>query len=334
MTTSRFVRRPRNSTCAAAFVLLTALAGLTGTVAHAAWPTQTVRIIVGYPPGSTPDVQARLVAEPLAKALGQTVIVENKPGAGGTLGVDAVAKATDGHTIGVTGNGPLTTASLLYKKLPYNVSRDLKAIAMVADAPQVLAVRGDLPVKSVAEFIALAKKGGKGITYGSVGNGSGSHLTMELLKSELGFEALHVAYPGFPQVTTALLGGQIDAAIMVPSSVLAQAESKKLNLIAVTAKERAPFLPKVPTVAEQTGLKTFSAPVWNGVFAPTAISAEASTRLSAAVQTIVNSADFKAKMISQGWVANAGNAEDMAARMARDGNQWGTIIKQRNVQLD
>lgn len=334
MTSSRFVRPSGSRMCATVFALLAGVTGLTCTVAHAAWPTQTVRIIVGYPPGSTPDVQARLVAEPLAKALGQTVIVENKPGAGGTLGVDAVAKATDGHTIGVTGNGPLTTASLLYKKLPYNVSRDLKAIAMVAEAPQVLAVRSDLPVKSVAEFIALARKGGKGITYGSVGNGSGSHLTMELLKSELSFDALHVAYPGFPQVTTALLGGQIDAAIMVPSSVLAQAESKKLNLIAVTAMQRAPFLPKVSTIAEQTTLKTFSATVWNGVFAPIAISAEASTRLSGAVQTIVNSADFKAKMISQGWVANSGNAEEMAARMVRDGSQWGTIIKQHNVQLD
>jgi tripartite-type tricarboxylate transporter receptor subunit TctC len=302
--------------------------------AQAQWPTKTVRILVGYPPGSTPDVQARLIAEPLGKALGQAVIVENKPGAGGTIGVDLVVKATDDHTIGLTGNGPLTTAKQLYRKLPYDPAKDVRPIGLVAEAPLVLVTRGSLPVDSVAAFISYAQRASVPISYGSVGNGSGAHLTMELLRSELKFEALHVAYPGFPQVTTALLGSQIDTSVMVPSSALAQTDSGKLKILAVTSLKRVPFLPATPSIAEVTALKDFNAVVWNGVFAPKNLPDAAANRLSAEVNKIVSTPDFQAKMNAQGWVALASSANELAQRMQRDGALWSGVIKSINLQLD
>jgi tripartite-type tricarboxylate transporter receptor subunit TctC len=302
--------------------------------AQAAWPTQSLRLIVGYPAGSTPDVQARLIAEPLSKALGQPIIVDNKPGAGGTIGVDLVVKARDGHTIGVTGNGPLTTAKQLYAKLPYDPAIDVRPIGTIAEAPLVLVTRGALPVDSVAAFIAYAKHATPPISYGSAGNGSGAHLTMELLRTELKFEALHVAYPGFPQVTTALMGDQIDASTMVPSSALAQADSGKLKILAVTSLKRVPFLKTTPSIAEVTTLKSFNAVVWNGVFAPKGFPDAAANRLSSEVQKIVSSPEFQAKMTAQGWVAQAGSGADLAERMKKDGALWSDVIKSVNIQLD
>lgn len=315
--------------------LLAVVAGGPMTVhAQTQWPTKPVHLVVGYSPGSTPDMQARLIAEPLAKALGQPVIVDNKPGAGGTIGVDLVVKASDGHTIGVTGNGPLTTAKQLFRKLPYDPAYDIKPISMIAEAPLVLVTRASLPVNSAASFIAYAQHASTSISYGSVGNGSGGHLTMELLRSGLKFDALHVSYPGFPQVTTALIGSQIDASLMVPSSALLQFDGGKLKLLAVTSLKRAPFLPNLPSIAEISTLKDFNAVVWNGMFAPRNFPDGAANRLSAEVNKIVSAPDFQAKMNAQGWLARPGNAADLAERMRNDGALWSGVIKAANVQLD
>src|SRR5512139_1105237 len=217
--------------------LLTLAAGAQAQPA-AAWPTKPVKILVGFPAGTSPDLVARTLAEPLSKALGQPVIVENKPGAGGNIAADAVAKATDGHTLGVMINGNLTIARLLNPKTPYDPLKDLAPISLIGTAPLVLAAPADAPGQNAAEFLAAARSSGDKWSYGSPGVGTVGHIGMELLKARVGMAPVHVPYPGYPQVVTAMVGGQIQLSMLPPGLALAQARAGKIKALGVTSAGR------------------------------------------------------------------------------------------------
>ncbi len=203
----------------AAALLLAALAG--GAAAQGQWPGKPVRMIVPFPPGSSPDLVARMLSEPLGAALGQPVVVENRPGAGGMVGTGAVAKAPpDGYTIGLSIPGPLAVNTVLLQKMEYDPFRDLAPVTIVAASPNVLVVDPKLGVSDLKGFLALARSRPGTLNYGSVGNGSASHLTMELLKQLTGIDLVHVPYPGSPQVNTAILNGQIAAGFVVPATAM------------------------------------------------------------------------------------------------------------------
>ena len=220
-------------------------------VAAETWPARPVRIIVPFPPGSSPDLVARMLTDKLAQALGQPVIVENKPGAGGNLGTGLVAKAEpDGYTLGLSIPGPLAVNTVLYKKMDYHPFPELAPLTLVAVSPNVLIVNPGLGVNSVKEFIAYAKAQPGKLNYGSIGNGSASHLTMELLKMQTGVDIVHVPYPGSPQVITSILANQVQAGFVVPGTAMPLVQSDQVKAIAVTSSARSPVLPDLPTVAE------------------------------------------------------------------------------------
>jgi tripartite-type tricarboxylate transporter receptor subunit TctC len=303
-------------------------------LASASWPTQPVRLVVGFPAGSSPDMLARLIAEPLAKALGQTVVVDNKPGASGNIGVDAVAKSTDGHTIGLTGNGPLSSAKLLYSKLPYDPVKDLRPISLIASSPLLLAASTTVPANNLQELMLYARNQGDKLNYGSVGAGSGAHLTMELLKAQSGIRPVHVPFQGFPQVVNAMIGKQVELGFMVPSVALPQAKAGKIKLFAVSTASRSSLLPELPTIAEGANLLRFDAAVWNGVFGPASMPAPIAQRLSEEMVKILRQPEMRQRLFDQGWQALGTAPEGLAFRMRTDTALWGGVIAMTGTKLD
>ena len=295
--------------------------------AAAPWPQKPLRLIVGFPPGSSPDNLARTVAEPLGQALGQPVIVENKVGAAGTIGVSAVARASDGHTIGLTGNGPLTTAKMLNPGTPYDVARDLRPISLVASSPFVLAGSTAMPATDLRAFLAWARAQGDRLSYGSVGPASGSHLAMELLKTLTGIQAVHVPFPGFPQVATALMGKQIDLSFMIPSIAVPQASNGRLRLYGVSTA--APFagLAQVPPIQSALDKRGFDVASWNAIFGPASLPAPVASRLSEEIARILKAPDTRQRLFDQGWQALGTAPEALAHKIGEDTAMWGGIIK-------
>ena len=299
-----------------------------------AWPTQAVRIVVGFPGGSSPDALARLVAEPLSRALGQPVIVDNKPGAGGNIGVDAVAKSTDGHTIGLTGNGPLTSAKQMYAKLPYDPVKDLRPISLVASSPLLLAASSTVPANTLQELMLYARNQGDKLNYGSIGAGSGAHLTMELLKSQSGIRPVHVPFQSFPQVVNAMIGKQIELGFMVPSVAIPQAKAGKIKIFAVSTGTRSTLLPELPTIADAANLPRFDVAVWNGVFGPASMPVPIAQRISEEIARIVRQPDIRQRLFDQGWQALGTAPEGLARRMNADSILWGGVIAMTGTKLD
>jgi tripartite-type tricarboxylate transporter receptor subunit TctC len=329
-TTSR-----RSALLAISSGLATASALAQGTKPKAApWPTQPLRIVVGFPGGSSPDMLARLLVEPLSKALGQSVIVDNKPGAGGNIGVDFVAKAKDSHTIGLTGNGPLTSAKFLYSKLPYDPVRDLRPISLMASSPLLLAGAAHLPANNLQELMLYARNQGDKLNYGSIGAGSGAHLTMELLKSQSGIRPVHVPFPGFAQVINAMIGKQVELGFMVPSVALPQAKAGKIKLFAVSTNARSTLLPELPTIAEAANLPRFDAGVWNGLFAPASMPAAQAARIAEEIARIVRVPEMRQRLFDQGWQALGTAPEGLALRMKSDSALWGGVIAMTGTKLD
>ena len=303
-------------------------------VAVPAWPTKPVRIIVGFPAGSSPDMLARLLTEPLAKAFGQPFVIENKTGAGGNIGVDLVAKATDDHTIGLTGNGPLTSAKMLYSKLPFDPVRDLRPISLMASSPLLLVGSANVPANTLQELMVYAKAQGDKLNYGSIGAGSGAHLTMELFKSQSGITPVHIPYPGFAQVITAMIGKQVDLGFMVPSAAVAQAKAGRIKLFGVSTGSRSTLLPELPTIAEGAGLPQFDAAVWNGVFGPASMPESTARRIAEEIAKIVRTPDIRQRLFDQGWQALGTAPEGLALRMQADSKLWGGVIAKTGTKLD
>ena len=296
-----------------------------------AWPTKPVRILVGFPGGSSPDMAARILAESLSKALGQPVIVENKPGASGNISADQVAKATDDHTLGVVINGNLTSAKLLYSKLPYDPAKDFTPISLIATAPLVLVASINLP--SGNEFFAAARNSGTQWNYGSVGNGSVGHLGMELLKSTVGdMKAVHVPYSGNPQVITALLGGQIQMALVPPGIALPHIRAGKLKAIGLSSG-RSALAPEIPSLVD-ADIRNFNLEVWTALVGPANLSPAAKARLNKVVSTLIRDAETRQKLFSQGWQAIGTSPEGLVSRINTETALMGGIIAMRGIKVE
>ncbi len=297
-----------------------------------AWPTRPIKWVVPFPPGSSPDVIGRLVAEALSQSLGQPVVVDNRPGAGGNIGTAAVAKAApDGTTFLFTIQGPLVTAPLLSKSLGYDPVRELAPVSLVATSPNVLVVDPKLGATSLADFVRIARERRGQLNYGSVGNGSASHLAMELFKTRAGVELTHIPYQGFPQVVNAMLAGQVQAAFMVPGIVMGQVRAGKLNALGVTTLGRAVSLPEMPTIAEQ-GFAGFEAVSWQAVLAPAGTPQPIIDRLSSELVRIIRSDELRSRLLGLYFTASPSAPEGLSGLMRLERERWAQVIRAAGVQ--
>lgn len=326
-TTTRFSRRLWAQALGAALVLGAAPAWAQQ------WPTQTVRLVVGFPAGSSPDLTARALAEPLAKALGHNVIVENKVGAGGNIAADFVAKSTDGHTLGLMINGNMTIARILNPKVPYDPLKDLAPISLIGKAPLVLTVPANAPGQTAAEWLSHAQKAGQQLSYASPGVGTVAHLGMELLKTKSGIAPVHVPYPGNPQIITAMLGGQIQLALLPPAMSAAQVSAGKLRAIGASSSGRSPVVAEVPSLSE-IGVKDYQLEIWNALAAPASMPAAVATRLSAMVSDIVRSPEMRARLFQQGWQVVGSSPEGLRHRIESDTQALGAIIRSQKIEVN
>lgn len=294
-------------------------------------PSKTVRIVVPIV-GSTNDVLARLVAPELQKVLGQSVIVENKGGAGGTIGAGEVARSEpDGHTLLVGYNGPLAVNVTLYTNLPYDPLKDLAPITLAVKTPQYLAVHPDLPVNNVAELVALAKT--RDLSYASVSVGSASHLTMEMLKSAAKVDIAHVPYRGAAPAVADLVGGQVQAAFMVPGNVQQFAKEGKLRLIASTGDKRFASTPDLPTMIEQ-GFPGFVAVSWIGFLAPGGTPKPIIDRYHREITRILALPEVKRKLEEMEFDVVATTPDEFHAWIAAEIPRWGKVIKDTGTKAN
>jgi tripartite-type tricarboxylate transporter receptor subunit TctC len=300
-------------------------------VAAQTWPTQPIRFVVPTTAGSSVDIVARVVGEKLGGRIGQTVIVDNKGGAGGTIGADAVAKARDGHTFLLGYNGPITVAPSLFPKLSYDPQRDLVPVILAVTQPNVLAVRVDLKVDSVKDLVALAKAQPGKIDYASVGNGSLSHLAMELLKMKSGISLLHIPYTGGPAASLALGRGDVQVLFSALSNVQPLLRDGKVRLLAVSNAKRSAALPDLPTIAEQ-GYPGFDATTWNGFLAPAGTPKEVVARLNEAIGQILEMPEVKQKLLAGGAEVAGGSPEQFGDLLKNETAAWTAVIERSGIK--
>ncbi|OYQ39199.1 receptor [Rhodoferax sp. TH121] len=297
------------------------------------WPSKPLRIIVGFPGGSSPDLTARAFAEPLSKALGQPVIVDNKVGAAGNIAADAVAKATDNHTIGLMINGNMTIAKLLNPKLSYDPLKDLQPLSLLGVSPLVLTAPVNAPGNNASEFLQAARAAGDRWNYGTPGMGTVGHLGMELLKSQAKIAPVHVPYPGYPQVATAMIAGDLHLSLLPPALANAQIKAGKLKAIGVTASVRSPLAPEIPSLSE-AGVKNFNLEIWNAVAAPNTLPPAAAAKLATLFSEIARSPEMRQKMFQQGWTVVGTTAEGLRLRVQSDTALLGGIIASQGIKID
>lgn len=304
---------------------------------HKAWPSKPLRIIVGFPAGSSPDLTARAFSEPLAKALGQPVIVENKVGAGGNIGADAVAKAQDEHTIGLMINGNMTIAKLLNPAVPYDPLKDLAPLSLVGTSPLVLTApvtQAGLPsTGSARELFAAARQAGTQWNYGTPGVGTVGHIGMELLKARSQIQPVHVPYPGYPQVANAMLAGQLQLALLPPALAQAQVRAGKLRAIGITSAGRSPLTPDIPSLSE-AGIQNFHLEIWNAFAAPATMPKPIQAKLATVISDIARSADMRTKLFQQGWQVAGTTAEGLAKRIQADTQMLGQVIATQGIKAE
>lgn len=298
------------------------------------WPSKPIKLMVGFPAGTSPDLVARTLAEPLSKALGQPVVVENKPGAGGNIAADLVAKSSDLHTFGVMINGNLTIAKLLNPQTPYDPAQDLAPISLIGTAPLVLSApnTGNLP-EDTAAFLGAARQASDRWSYGSPGVGTVGHLGMELLKAKTGIAAVHVPYPGYPQVVTAMIAGQIQLSMLPPGLAQTQARAGKVRLLGVTSGGRSTLAPDVPSLA-QAGVNNFELEIWNGVAGPAKLPPALVTKLGGLLSEIARQPEIRQKLFAQGWQVAGTGPEGLALRMKRDTATLGQVIRDQRIKVE
>jgi tripartite-type tricarboxylate transporter receptor subunit TctC len=315
---------------------LTALAATLGTAPSLraqSWPSRPLRMILTAPPGSSIDVLGRLVGDRLKDTLGQPVVPENRPQAGGTLGTETIAQAEhDGYTFGLSFTGPLATAPFLYSKLAYDPARDLAPIVLVGTAPNILAVPASLPVNSFKEFIDYVRAHPGQLNYASVGNGSASHLSMELLKAQGKLFIVHIPYNGAPPAVQATAAGDVQAIMSNPTSLLPLIAAGRLKPLAVTSRLRWPARKDLPTIAE-SGFAGFEAVAWNGFVAPAGTPGATIERLNHDINTILASADIRPRIEGAGWDVVGGRPQQFAEFMAAERLRWKPVIARSGARL-
>jgi tripartite-type tricarboxylate transporter receptor subunit TctC len=297
------------------------------------WPSRPIKLVVGFPAGSSPDLTARALAEPLARALGQAVVVENKVGAGGNIAAEAVAKATDDHTLGLMINGNMTIARILNPRVPFDPLKDLAPISLIGTAPLVLAAVAQAPGDSAAQWLAQARMAGQQLSYGSPGVGTVAHLGMELLKSRSGIAPVHVPYPGNPQIINAMLGGQVQLALLPPGLAMPQIRAGKLRAIGTTSSGRSALVPEVPSLKD-AGVDNYQLEIWNALAAPASMPTGHIMKLSALVSDIVRSPEMRQRLFQQGWQVVGSSPEGLKNRIEADTRSLGDIIRQQKIETN
>jgi tripartite-type tricarboxylate transporter receptor subunit TctC len=306
--------------CAAA--LLAALAPAAGAQNY---PVRPIRLVAPFAPGGGTDISARLLAEPLGKALKETVVVDNRPGAGSVVGSEIVAKSNpDGYTL-LLGNISMAFNAALYKKLPYDTLRDFAPISLVSDQPNILVAHPSLPAKSFKEFVALARSQPGKLTYASAGTGAGTHLAMELLMMSQKIDLVHVPYKGTGPALTALLGNQISVFFSTFASALPHVKAERLRAFAVTSLKRAGTLPEVPTVAE-SGVPGYEYSTWYGLLAPARVPRAILDRLNKETVAALNDPDVRQRYLSQGVDPIPSTAAHFAAYIKSETEKWSKVI--------
>jgi len=298
------------------------------------WPQKPVRLVVSGVAGGSLDIPARAVAEKLRDKLGQPVIVENRPAVGGTVAVGEVAKAApDGYTLIYSFNGPLAYAPYLYSKLPYNVQKDLTPVILMGGQPFVLGVSAASGITNVKELIEAARKAPGKLNYSSLGNGSGTHLTMELLKSEAKVFIVHIPYNGAVPAATAVASGDVQAAFLPPAVLLPHVQSGRVKLIGMSSIKRFPLMPDVPTVAE-SGLAGFDSDGWNGILAPAGTPREVVLRLNKEINDALAAPDVREILVRNRIQAGGGTPEQFGQLIAAESKKWGPVIQFTGAKLD
>ncbi len=303
--------------------------------AHAAWPEKPIQMIVPFPAGSSPDILARAIAEPLAKDLGQPVVIDNKPGAGGNIGTRAASKAKpDGYTMLLTINGPMVTAPALYKKtLGYDPLTDLAPISLVGTSPNVLVVPQGFEAKNVQEFVSLAKAKPGELNYGTVGPGSSSHLGMAMLEHEADIRLQQIPYSGFPQVITSIMNNDVQAGFMVPGIAMAQVKAGKVRALAITSLEPSDVLPGIPTMASQ-GYPGFESISWDAIFVPAGTPDDIVKQLNESITKILALDDVKQKMATLYFTPAPSTPEGLTELVVNEKKRWEEVINRLNLSLD
>jgi tripartite-type tricarboxylate transporter receptor subunit TctC len=299
-----------------------------------AYPSKPVRVVVTFPPGSTPDIVGRALATRLQEAMGQPLVVENRAGAGGNIGADAVAKAApDGYTLLVSTNGVYSINKALYKSMPFDPDKDLVPVSLLAVAPQMLVVNPALGVRSFKEFLEHAQRNPGKLSYGSVGAGSASHLTMEHLKSDARVFIVHIPYKGFPPAVTDMLSGNIDTMFAIVPGVLPHVKAGKMTGLAVTALRRSELAPEVPSVGE-LGYPQLESLAWIGLGAPAGLPAEVLSRLSAETMRAMRSPEVRTLLGRQGFEVVAGTPDEFAKWIRAEAQKWGRVIRASGATAD
>jgi tripartite-type tricarboxylate transporter receptor subunit TctC len=315
------------------FAIAALLYATTAPAQDARYPTKPIRLVVGYTPGGATDIIARTLAAKLQDSLGQTVLVENKPGATSNIASEAVAKAVpDGYTL-LMGTIANATNMTIYKNPGYDTLRDFVHITQTMSAPSVLAVHPSVPAKTLRELIALARQQPGKLTYASSGNGGSPHLAGEMLKLRTGIDIVHVPYKGATPGMTDLLGGQVTMSFQTALSAIPYLQSGKLNVIAVAAHRRMALLPNVPTMAE-AGLADFEVSSWNGLFAPVKTPPEIVARLHQMTVKALALPDVREKLAAQGAEAVGNTPEEFRAYIKSEIDKWGRVIRESGAKVE
>lgn len=298
------------------------------------YPHKPIRVIVPFPAGGGTDIIAREVTNKLSGTLGWSFVVENKPGSGGNLGVDAAAKAAaDGYTLALGQTSNLAINPTLYGKMPYDSVKDLAPVGLVASAPLVMVVAADSPYKTLADVVRASKAQPAAINFASPGNGTVAHLASELFQKTAGVKFTHVPYKGAAQAATDLIGGQVQLYMSSVPTLIGHIKNGKMRAIAVTSLARVDDLPQVPTVAE-SGYKGFEAVTWFGFVAPAAVPKDIVARLNGELNKVLQNADVKKKLSDQGADVLGGTPEQFGALIKSDIARWAPVIKESGAKLD
>ena len=296
------------------------------------YPTHPLRLIVPFPPGGSTDILARALSQKLAEGLAQPVVIDNRPGAGGSIGAEAAAKAApDGYTLMMGHLGTLAVNAAIYKKLPYDPVKSFAPVCLMAIVPSVLVVNPLLPISSTAELIAYAKANPGKLAYGSAGSGSTSHLTTEYFKLATGTDILHVPYKGVGPMLTDLVSGQLSMGLNGAPAVMPHVNSGRLRALAVSSLTRLPSLPNIPTLAE-SGVPGFEANGWYGIVAPAGTPREIVARLNAEIRRIVATPELRARLDAEGAIPAADSPEAFAAFIASEIARWGAVLKRAGIE--
>lgn len=320
-----------------AFLCALASCGIAGSATAQAFPSKPIRWVVVAPAGSSLDVIARAMQDKLRDTLGQPIVIENRPAAGGTQGTNEVAKsAPDGHTWVMSFNGPLAYAPFLYSKLPYLPARDLQPVVLTTSQPNLIAVHTSVPANTMKELVALLRANPGKYNFASVGNGSSSHLTMEYVKALTGTFAVHIPFNGGPPAVLSTASGDSQILATVPTVITPQIAAGRLKAIAVTGQQRYALTPNVPTVAESgvAELQRFEAIAWNGVLVAAGTPRPIVDRINSAINSAMNDPQVKERFRSAGLEAAGGTPEQFAKLMADEASKWEPVIKRTGAKLD